>query len=677
MRPNTSLALALAGLATFAPTPDAQAGTVPEIARRLPAVQVRDCHHSPREERVYNGYGYGSARGSGGGVRTRGTAAAPPPPATPTPTPDAVAESAADAPAPIRYKERTEVSFEGVDVQGEMVKPSGALLMDVGADLRKRAEAIPDDHDGLVRESPIFAPPRPTADWGGTVHLSNDDTLSLASAQRVLWAAKDGSRIPLEHVRPHELLNYFTFDTQAPTDGSTFALQPSAVIGPDGQMTLAVGVAAAAPRRDAIDLTWVVDRSGSMSSDGRMTFTKRALNLAADQLRPGEVVNLVLFDHEVCTPLEHFVVGRDDPRLLRDAIARLQPRGSTNLHAGLSEGYRIATDHARHQPHDGRVMMFTDANLNRGVVDPHQVAMIGEALDQHGIRLTGVGVGRGFRDDVLDELTEAGRGAYVFLGSDAVVDRLFGPGFDALVNVVAEDVRFALHLPDSLGMKKFYGEEASRDPSKVKPVHAHAGSSQLFLQDLAVRPGHLQGRDVVRFEATWTDPDTGHARRQTASFTVDQALRADPHDVHKGKALMAWTDVLMAQAMGADTCEGQYAFSTEASHVPDDAELRYVASLFPGTCSEPPISHHHPVRGDRARVRVDADVDITAVAMTCGGRHDEVHLASGDNIAELQAAPGTCDVILYGPVPMVARVDLPHADTDLRCVARGGRLACR
>jgi hypothetical protein len=31
----------------------------------------------------------------------------------------------------IKYKERTEIDFEGVDVNGELVKPSGALLMDV------------------------------------------------------------------------------------------------------------------------------------------------------------------------------------------------------------------------------------------------------------------------------------------------------------------------------------------------------------------------------------------------------------------------------------------------------------------------------------------------------------------------------------------------------------------
>ena len=36
------------------------------------------------------------------------------------------------------YKERTEIDFEGLDVTGELVKPSGALLLD-----RKRASFNP------------------------------------------------------------------------------------------------------------------------------------------------------------------------------------------------------------------------------------------------------------------------------------------------------------------------------------------------------------------------------------------------------------------------------------------------------------------------------------------------------------------------------------------------------
>ena len=38
----------------------------------------------------------------------------------------------------IRYKDKTEIDFEGVDVTGQLVKPQGALLLD-----RKRASFNP------------------------------------------------------------------------------------------------------------------------------------------------------------------------------------------------------------------------------------------------------------------------------------------------------------------------------------------------------------------------------------------------------------------------------------------------------------------------------------------------------------------------------------------------------
>jgi hypothetical protein len=47
----------------------------------------------------------------------------------------AIPSFAQDAPADdsgrqVKYKERTEIDFEGVDVTGELVKPQGQLLLD-------------------------------------------------------------------------------------------------------------------------------------------------------------------------------------------------------------------------------------------------------------------------------------------------------------------------------------------------------------------------------------------------------------------------------------------------------------------------------------------------------------------------------------------------------------------
>ena len=53
----------------------------------------------------------------------------------------------------------------------------------------------------------------PTLDYGGETWLSNDDSMSLASAQRLLWAVDNHRSWTASQIRPHELLNYFSFDT--------------------------------------------------------------------------------------------------------------------------------------------------------------------------------------------------------------------------------------------------------------------------------------------------------------------------------------------------------------------------------------------------------------------------------------------------------------------------------
>ena len=47
-------------------------------------------------------------------------------------------EADPDSGRQIKYKERTEIDFEGVDVTGELVKPQGQLLLD-----RRKAEFNP------------------------------------------------------------------------------------------------------------------------------------------------------------------------------------------------------------------------------------------------------------------------------------------------------------------------------------------------------------------------------------------------------------------------------------------------------------------------------------------------------------------------------------------------------
>ena len=511
----------------------------------------------------------------------------------------------------------------------------------------------------------------PSVDWGATVYLSNDDSMSLASAQRLLFALDAQRPFREDEIRPHELLNYFSFDTKTPQD-QLFAIQGSAVREGD-TLSVALAVRGAVPPRQPLDLTILVDRSGSMRAEGRMEYIQRGLRLMSDQLKKGDRLDLVLFDNRVCTPLENFVVGRDDPALLTGAIAQMKPRGSTNLQSGLNEAYRIQTSRDAADVHgrNRRVMVVTDAFLNTGDVNEDVVSQVGAGLNDHGIRLTGVGVGREFNDTMLDKLTEKGKGAYVYLGSEAVVDRVFSIGFDSLTQTIAHDVQFALDLPPSLAMEKFYGEEASTNPEDVLPINYYAGTSQLFLQDLKAR--NTSPKDPLVMTISYRSARTGEPETQVWQTTLGSLLDSDVHNVRKAQALMTWTDLLIEKALAEDACGASLqAWQTAAARVDDDAEIAYVDSLTAALCD------YTPDDGTRVKykVQVESDVPVTSVGLRCGATKLDERLSGSDTVATFLAPVGDCTLQFQGKMPMKTDVQVPTTGAQVRCRIRGGRVRC-
>ncbi|MEM6926469.1 MAG: hypothetical protein AAF602_06045, partial [Myxococcota bacterium] len=283
-----------------------------------------------------------------------------------------------------------------------------------------------------------------------------------------------------------------------------------------------------------------------------------------------------------------------------------------------------------------------------------------------------------FNDDVLDKLTEKGKGAYVYLGSDVVVDRLFGPsGFASLTQTIAHDVQFALELPDSLALERFYGEEASTRAEDIQPLNYYAGTSQLFLQELRMK-GAPQRGDAIRLVIRYRNAETGEPEVRTFKTTIGTMLDASSHNVDKGLALMGWTDVLTAQALGGNPCgDPLRTYARRAARLPDDAEIRFVTDLVRKQCGpfEMPETSERLGRVDY-KVRVDADQPIAEVALSCGGDRLREKLSGGTTVASFQSIPGACDLTLLGRVEMRTRVEVPETGGSTRCVVRGGRLRC-
>jgi Ca-activated chloride channel homolog len=344
-----------------------------------------------------------------------------------------------------------------------------------------------------------------------------------------------------------------------------------------------------------------------MAEDGRMDYLKQGLQRMTSELKAGDLVNVVLFDHHVCAPLENFVVGRDPMSVLTNTIARVQPSGSTDLNAGLKRGYELANQ-SYNDAFTNRVILISDALTNTGVTDPSLIATVSQSYDRRRIRLSGVGVGRDFNDSLLDKLTEKGKGAYVFLGSEAEVDAVFGNRFVSLIETIANDVHFQLQLPPSLRMNVFYGEESSVNKADVQAIHYFAGTSQLFLSDLMARNGAPSGHENIKLTVEYEHPETGAKQVEHFVFPVD-AIRAQSHNLNKGRLITSFIDGVKdielshgrynGQYASKQCAAGQHSLSQQAQTLRQDAEVDRVLTLWNTYCRRyPQVAYHAAVGPD-------------------------------------------------------------------------------
>ncbi|WP_188111331.1 vWA domain-containing protein [Nocardioides antri] len=184
-----------------------------------------------------------------------------------------------------------------------------------------------------------------TADPRSTFAL-DVDTGSYGVARTLL---RDGYRVPRASIRVEEWVNAFDYDDPAPTDadlglttetGTTPSLD-------DGTQLVRVGVAArevSADDRPPVNVTLVVDRSGSMNIRERLGLVQSSLALLADRLDADDTVSVVSFEDEARPILEP--TPASDTEAILEAVEALEPGGSTNLEAGLRLGYEQAREAA-------------------------------------------------------------------------------------------------------------------------------------------------------------------------------------------------------------------------------------------------------------------------------------------------------------------------------------------
>ena len=356
------------------------------------------------------------------------------------------------------------------------------------------------------------------------------DTGSYGVARTLL---EQGLLPPAESIRVEEWVNALPVTDQPPTAGD-LAVTTESGSAPsldDGTQLVRVAVTArevTAVERPRVNVTLVVDRSGSMDIRERLGLVQSSLALLADRLRDDDTVSVVSFEDQARPILEPTPV-RETDRILA-AVSELTPGGSTNLEAGLTLGYEQAR---KHFDEDGLnlVVLCSDGVANVGATGPGSITDRIAEEGRDGISLVTVGYGMGnYNDHLMEQLADLGDGFYSYVDTFAEAEELFGTALTTTLTPVAAEARAQVSFdPERVASYRLVGydnrEIADQDftDMAVDAGELGAGHHATALYEVRLADGVEPGDVIGTASLRWRSPADG----RTHEASTDLAA-ADP-----------------------------------------------------------------------------------------------------------------------------------------------------
>lgn len=385
------------------------------------------------------------------------------------------------------------------------------------------------------------------------LYLSADDSNSMASPVHIRELLNLGIVPMANEVRTYEFLNYYNVEYPAPPPGE-LSIFPELAGAAPGEFDFQIAVRsfnATKPRRP-MTLTFVLDTSGSMSGPA-IERERAAVKAIAQSLAAGDVINMVTWNTSNNVVMEgRTVTGPNDAEVMAVANS-LEASGGTDLHSGLVKGYELA-DKYYGTTRLNRVILISDGGANVGVTSADLIGLKSQDADKEGIYLVGIGAGPalGYADELMDIVTDKGRGAYVYLDNPGEATQMFVNRFDEVMEVAARGVQVELTMPWYFQMHKFYGEEYSSNPKEIEPQHLAPSDAMIFNQVLkACDPGIIEPSDTITVRAKWKTPLAYLDQQTEVTMKVGDLLAAQKPGLPKAKAIVAYAEALKAPSKQA------------------------------------------------------------------------------------------------------------------------------
>ncbi|MFH1314297.1 MAG: VWA domain-containing protein [Candidatus Eisenbacteria bacterium] len=288
--------------------------------------------------------------------------------------------------------------------------------------------------------------------------------------------------------------------------------RPFVLAGSDETIVIKVGLCGTDEllmrKRLPLNVSIVLDKSGSMRGDNKMENAKRGAIEIVERLTRDDILSLVVYDNSprVIIPAQHV---RDKDALIK-MISRVYAGGSTALYGGVCFGASEVRKSASCE-YINRIILLSDGLANVGPQSTSELADLGGAIGREGITVTTIGVGLDYNEDLMTALAARSDGNAYFASSGRELPRIFAEEIGEAMMLVARDIRIRIDCADGVVPLSVLGRSgAIAGQEMTVTVGKLYGMNEKYALFEVRVPRNADGMrlEVARVDVEYADPNT-------------------------------------------------------------------------------------------------------------------------------------------------------------------------
>ena len=177
----------------------------------------------------------------------------------------------------------------------------------------------------------------------------------------------------------------------------------------------------------------------------KLTQAKNAVRMALNHLHTDDYFSMVTFSDEIKTPVEPVLIQPSVINGIREVLNGIFHTGGTYLSGGLEKGI----NKSEHNMQDTNlVLLLSDGQANIGEIDLEKIGMIAKKARKDGLTVSTIGIGRGYNEALLVEISNQGGGRFYHIQDEAMIPSYVAGELGEAAYLAAKDTQILLNIPE-------------------------------------------------------------------------------------------------------------------------------------------------------------------------------------------------------------------------------------